>query len=164
MSVGTNRFSAVFHICRPPRRHTSVSFFFPRCRTSVSLLPASQHPRLSSSAQSLCNFRLLFQPVFFLLPLVFVCPITNDTFDRWPWETMQKILTGLQTGLSRTIRATGQALDTVGRQFELDPHVDRCKFFSSAIPAEFSFFDGFWPLISPCCIFLKLQCFLRREA
>lgn len=45
------------------------------------------------------------------------------------FEKMQAVFGGVQKGVSKVIRVTGQALDKVGQALETNPHVDRRKWF-----------------------------------
>ncbi len=44
----------------------------------------------------------------------------------WPIE----MLSSLHTGVSRVLRASGQALDVIGQSLEVSPMVDKCEFSS----------------------------------
>ena len=40
------------------------------------------------------------------------------------------MLSSLHTGVSRVLRASGQALDVIGQSLEVSPMVDKCEFLS----------------------------------
>lgn len=37
------------------------------------------------------------------------------------------MLSNLHIGLAKVIRSSGQALDLIGRNFELNPYIEKCK-------------------------------------